>query len=245
MLEAYKEDEKTDFKWLHVFVVIEGCEKWAETRRTLGKGKEYVPDAAAAGASDGRPPMGHKKAKAARDAAPAAAKLQASIQTCIADAQANAGKREEIAAKRWSALMANSKVKIDLLRTGTVAKKRNHDLAFLTGADPDAMDPELRAWYMAQRRLILSDISSTAPAPTPTDTSYATPTDTSFVTPTDTPSDTPTSSASPAETPPGQPASTTPLDLENAETAATAIDLEDAAPVVDLEAAATASPASI
>ena len=86
MLEAYENDGKADFKYLHVFIVIEGCEKWAETRRGLGKGKEYVPGAAVAGASDGRPPMGHKKAKAARDAAPAAAKLQASIQTCIADA---------------------------------------------------------------------------------------------------------------------------------------------------------------
>ena len=136
MLEAYKEDEKTDFKYLHVFIVIEGCEKWAETRRGLAKGKEYVPSAACAGASDGRPPMGHKKTKAAGDNKPAVAKLQTSIQTCIADAQTNAGKREEVQAKRWVALMANSQVKLDLLRTGTVAKKRNHDLAFLTSADP-------------------------------------------------------------------------------------------------------------
>ena len=70
--------------------------------------------------------------------------------------------------------MANSQVKIDLLRTGTVAKKRNHDLAFLTGGDAAAMDPDVRTWFMAQRRLILSDIVP-APAPTPTDTSYDTP----------------------------------------------------------------------
>ena len=150
MLEAYKEDEKADFKYLHVFVVIEGCEKWTETRRTLAKGKEYIPSTLCAGTSDGRPPMDCKKAKAARDNAPAAAKLQASIQTCIADAQTNAGKREEVQAKRWAALMANSQVKLDLLRTSTVAKKRNHDLAFLTSADPAQMDPELRTWYMAQ-----------------------------------------------------------------------------------------------
>lgn len=111
----------------------------------------------------------------------AEAEAQASIQACLADAKANAGKREDITAKRWSALMANSKVKIELLRTGTVAKKRNHDLAFLTGADPDAMDPELRTWYMAQRRLILSDISTA-----PSDTTYDTPTDNTYGTPTET-----------------------------------------------------------
>ena len=85
--------------------------------------------------------MGHKKAKAARDGAPAAEKLQASIETCIADAQTQAVKREEIAKQRWAALMANSQVKIDLLRTGTVAKKRNHDLAFLTAGDPPRWTP--------------------------------------------------------------------------------------------------------
>ena len=47
MLEAYKNDENADFKFLHVFVVIEACEKWAEVRRSIGKGKEYVPDAVA------------------------------------------------------------------------------------------------------------------------------------------------------------------------------------------------------
>ena len=84
-----------DFKFFHVFVVIEGCE-WAETRRSLAKGgKDYVPDAPAAGASDGRPPMGNKKAKAARESAPAAAKLHASIETYIPDAQSHVAKRDE------------------------------------------------------------------------------------------------------------------------------------------------------
>ena len=67
-----------------------------------------------------------------------------------------------------------------------MAKKRNHDLAFLTSADSAQMDPELRTWYMAQCRLILSDISQTSAL---SDTSYATATDT---TPTDTAGDTPT-----------------------------------------------------
>ncbi|CAM0870852.1 unnamed protein product [Alopecurus aequalis] len=217
-LEAYKNDENADFKFLHVFVVIEGCEKWAEVRRSIRKGKEYVPDEVAPSASEGRPLMGHKKAKAARDGAPAAAKLQASIETCFADAQTQAAKREEIAKQRWAALMANSEVKLDLLRTGTVAKKRNHDLAFLMAGEPATMDPEVRAWFMEQRRLILSDIiPAPAPDPTPTDTSYARPATTC---------DSPASSASPA------------IDLEDA---VPVVDLEDAAPVVDLEAATASS----
>ncbi|CAM0949036.1 unnamed protein product [Alopecurus aequalis] len=229
MLEAYTNDENMDFKFLHVFVVIEGCEKWAKVRRSIGKDKEYVPDAVVAGAFEGCPPMGHKKAKAARDGAPATAKLHACIENCIADAQTQAVKREAIAKQRWAELMANSQVKIDLLRTGTVAKKRNHDLAFLTAGDPAAMDPEVRAWFIEQRRLILSDISL-APAPTRTDdTSYATPATTC---------DSPTSSAATATAPPS-----THVDLEDA---APVVDLEDVAPVVDLEdaAPAEASPAS-
>ena len=123
MLEAYKDDEKTDFKYIHVFLVIEGCEKWAETRRSLAKGgKEYVPDAPVAGASDGRPPIGNKKARAARNAAPAAAKLHASIESYITDAQAHAAKRDETSKQRWGAVMDNSKVKLDLLRAGAAAE---------------------------------------------------------------------------------------------------------------------------
>ncbi|CAM0944832.1 unnamed protein product [Alopecurus aequalis] len=182
MPEAYKNDENMDFKFLHVFVVIEGL----------------------------------RGARSGRRCAVRSARARSTSPTRWLPAV----KREEIAKQRWAALMANSQVKIDLLRTGTAAKKRNNDLAFLTGGDPDAMTPEVRAWFMAQCRLILSDISP-APAPTPPDdTSYATPATTC---------DSPTSSVSPATAPPS-----THIDLENA------IDLEDAAPVVDLEDAAPA-----
>ena len=88
--------------------------------------------------------MGHKKAKAARDGALAAAKLQASIKTCITDAQTHAAVREEKAVMRWKALMDKAEVKLDLLNTGIAAKKRNNDLTFLMGGDPAAMDPEVR-----------------------------------------------------------------------------------------------------
>ena len=133
MFDMYRNDEKTDFKFLHVFIVLEGCEKWVQVRHSLGKGKAYVPDAPAAGAADGRPD-GHKKAKAARNGAPAAAKLQASIETYIADAQTHAAAREEKAEARWKVLMGNQGIKLDLLKTNTAAKKRNNDLAFLMEA---------------------------------------------------------------------------------------------------------------
>ena len=40
MFEMYRQDSKdTEFKFLHVFTRIEKCEKWAEIRLNLGKGK--------------------------------------------------------------------------------------------------------------------------------------------------------------------------------------------------------------
>ena len=102
----YRDNKKADFKFLHVFTRIQGCEKWAACRQAIRKAKEYVPDAVVAGASEGRPD-GHKKAKAARDAAPAAAKLAAAIETCIADVATNAAKRAQQTDARWAELMAN------------------------------------------------------------------------------------------------------------------------------------------
>ena len=78
MFEAYHNNEKVDFKFLNIFIVIEGCEKWVKVRHTLGKGKTYDPDTPAAGVAYGRSDN-HEKPKAARYVAPVAAKLQASI----------------------------------------------------------------------------------------------------------------------------------------------------------------------
>ncbi|CAM0870831.1 unnamed protein product [Alopecurus aequalis] len=135
MFEMYRDNnEQAEFKFLNVFTRIESCEKWIECRQALAKNKEavYNPDAPVAGAAEGRP-IGNKKAKAARDMAPAAERLQSSIDQCIADTKSHAVVREEKSEARWSALMKKKDDKLPLLRTNVAAKKRKNELSFLTG----------------------------------------------------------------------------------------------------------------
>ena len=131
MFAMYRQDSSDqEFKYLHVFKRIDKCEKWAAVRRTLAKAKEtYKPDAPTAGAADGHPD-GNKGAKKAKYAGSAAARMQKSIEHCLADAKTRAAQREEKTEAKWAALMTNSTVKLDLLRTNVPAKKRNTDLAF-------------------------------------------------------------------------------------------------------------------
>nr|XP_020184953.1 uncharacterized protein LOC109770635 [Aegilops tauschii subsp. strangulata] len=132
----------------------------------------YKPDAPTPGASEGRPD-GNKGAKKGKHADAATARVQESIEHCLADAQARAVLREEKTDMRWSALMSSSAAKLDLLRTNVAAKKRNTDLAFLLGrADMlQSNDEAFKAWYLAERGLILNQLPSrTPPTPTPTPT---------------------------------------------------------------------------
>ena len=71
-------------------------------------------------------------------------------------------------------MMTNSTVKLDLLRTNITAKlkaqdakKRTNDLTFLMGgADMlQSGDEKLKAWFLAERGLILNQIPTTPPSP--------------------------------------------------------------------------------
>ena len=141
MFTMYLQDSRDqEFKFLHVFTRIKKCEKWTDVWCTLAKAKEtYKPDAPTPGAADGRPD-GNKGAKKTKHAESAAARVQESIDHCLADAKTRAAQREEKIEARWAALMTNNAVKLDLLRTNVAAKlkaqdakKRNNDLAFLMG----------------------------------------------------------------------------------------------------------------
>ncbi|KAE8783832.1 putative methionyl-tRNA synthetase [Hordeum vulgare] len=143
MYRADNEDKK--FMFLHVFSRIDPCEKWREVRLALDKAKEtYNPDASAPAAAVGRPD-GTKKARVARDAAPAAQRLQASIEQCFAGVKSSAARRQEKFDARWSTLMIK-----------TAAKKRNTDLEFMMRTDTSTMDEKVKAWYIVHRDLILN-----------------------------------------------------------------------------------------
>ncbi|XBI11489.1 hypothetical protein VPH35_138543 [Triticum aestivum] len=185
MFAIYRQgNSDAEFKYLHVYKRIDKCEKWAEVRRTLDKAKEtYKLDAPTPGASEGRPD-GNKGAKKGKHADAATARVQESIEHCLTDAQALAALREEKTEARWSALMLSSAVKLGLLRTNVAAKKRNTNLAFLLGrADMlQSNDEAVKAWYLAERGLILNQLPSTAP-PTPTPMPPPSPSDDAAATP--------------------------------------------------------------
>src|ERR1041385_2806164 len=97
MCIMYRDENGTEFKFIHVFPLIEMCDKWSECRLMLAKTKNgvYDPDAPTPAASEGRPAEGNKKAKASKAKAPAAERLQSAIEKCIANAASNAAIREE------------------------------------------------------------------------------------------------------------------------------------------------------
>jgi hypothetical protein len=163
------------FKFLNVFARIEGCEKWAEVRRTLSKNKDepYNPDAPAAAASAGRPELGQKKLEELKKSGNPGDRLQASFEKCWADARAHNAGRDTKYDTRWKEMLANQGTRIALLQTTSAAKKRNTDLAFLIGGNDAAMDEETRAWYDAHRQAILRPPSTSSSSPSTTTTPAA------------------------------------------------------------------------
>lgn len=187
MISAYREDnDDVEFKFIHVFARIETCEKWVETRRALSKAGKFDPDAVPALASDGRP-LGNKRAKAMRDAAPGIEKLHSSIMACMADAASHAAERaeqaakmEQVAAVRWASVIEGQDSKLELIRANVAAKKRREDLSILM-VDTTGMDADVRAWWEAQRIAIRYEVrgppasSSAAAASTPPPAASTTP----------------------------------------------------------------------
>ena len=74
------QNQGKDFVFMHCFKKLQGCKKWDDIRLTLNKdnlgGDGPVTPAAA---SNGRP-IGNKKAKAERNAAPGLAAVDASFE---------------------------------------------------------------------------------------------------------------------------------------------------------------------
>jgi hypothetical protein len=108
--------------------------------------------------------MGNKKAKQAREDAPAMEKLQSSIDKCIAGVAMNNAAREEKEVTRevkfdtrWAMMFEKQEVKIDLLKTNVAAIKRKEDLALLT-VDTSSMFAEVKAWHKAQCETILAEM---------------------------------------------------------------------------------------
>lgn len=174
MFIAYREDnDDVEFKFIHVFARIETCEKWMETRNALSKSGPYDPKAASSAASKGRP-IGHKKAKAARDTVPATERLYTCIEKCMTAAAAQAAKREELAAKReedaasrWATVIKKQDDKLEILKGNVAPKKRQEDLLILT-CDTTGMDVE---WYDGQQSLILAEARAPASSTLPPATS--------------------------------------------------------------------------
>jgi hypothetical protein len=65
MFSAYRQDNHdVEFKFIHVFTRIKTCDKCAEVRASLGKGKDaaFDPTEALLAAEKGRPVMGNGQA---------------------------------------------------------------------------------------------------------------------------------------------------------------------------------------
>jgi hypothetical protein len=108
--------------------------------------------------------MGNKKAKQAREDAPAMERLQSSIEKCIAGVVTNSAAREEKEAARevkfdarLEKMFEKQEVKIELLKTNVAAIKWKEDLALLT-TDTSSMCVEVKVWHKAQCDIILAEM---------------------------------------------------------------------------------------
>ncbi|KAK1645907.1 hypothetical protein QYE76_063712 [Lolium multiflorum] len=147
----YQQADK-DFPFMHCFNKLEGCKKWEALRHTLNKDEEdglVNP----AGVSTGLP-IGNKKAKAERNAAPALAAMDASLEKMIKSFSMENKEAEDRAVVVWKAIVDKQDMKIELEREKVEAAKMEAHAAAMRAANEAT---QLSLAKMSQESKILMD----------------------------------------------------------------------------------------
>jgi hypothetical protein len=191
-LKMYKnQNEDKDFPFMHCFNRLQGCKKWDAIRHTLNKDGLWEDGPVnPAGASTGHP-IGNKKAKADRNAAPVLAAMDASIEKMITSFSVENKEATDRAAVVWKAILDKQDAKIELERERVEAAKMEAHAAAMKAtneatqlslakmsqeskilmADMEKMDPLARAWHemyrerIGQEVLVARAASASSPAP--------------------------------------------------------------------------------
>ncbi|KAK1678997.1 hypothetical protein QYE76_039845 [Lolium multiflorum] len=164
-----------DFPFTRCFKKLEGCKKWEAVCLTLNDKNHVREDGpiAAAPASAGRP-IGNKKVKAERNAAPTLAAIDASIEKMMFSFSIENKEAADRGAAMWKAMLEKQDVKIGLEREKVEATKMEAQagvmkamneatqlsLAEMTQeskilmTDMASMDPLARVWIEMYRKCI-------------------------------------------------------------------------------------------
>ncbi|KAK1617892.1 hypothetical protein QYE76_023409 [Lolium multiflorum] len=121
-LEMYKhQHEDKDFPFMHCYKKLQSCKKWDDLLHTLLKDGEDGP-VDLASASTGHP-IGNKKAKAERNAAPVLEAMDASIEKMITSFLVENKEAADRAAVVWKEILDKQDMKIELDRERVEAAK--------------------------------------------------------------------------------------------------------------------------
>ncbi|KAK1696857.1 hypothetical protein QYE76_013554 [Lolium multiflorum] len=161
---------------MHCYNKLQGCKKWDDLLHTLLKDGEDGP-VDPAGASTGRP-IGNKKAKTDRNAAPVLAAMDASIEKMITSFSVENKEAADRAAVVWKAILDKQDMKIELKRGRVEAAKMEVHAAAIKAtneatqlslakmsqeskilmADMKKIDPLVRAWHEMYRERIGQEV---------------------------------------------------------------------------------------
>jgi hypothetical protein len=177
-------NEDKDFIFMHCFNKLQGCKKWDDLHHTLHKDEVEGP-VDPVGASTRRP-IGKKKAKAERNAAPVLAAMDPSLEKMTTSFSVENKEATDRAAVVWKAILDKQDMKIELEREKVEVAKMEAHIATMKAtnkvtqlllakmsqeskismADMEKMDPLVRALstFMA-----LSTPSTFMPPPTTVD----------------------------------------------------------------------------